>query len=131
MSNRKTTLSKNEWLMMNVLWHAGTSLAVSEIVERLKDQVDWSYPTYTTQLDRLVKSGYLAFEKRGRTRFYYPALDMQACVERENESIQNRMTPAASSELVVAMLQGRERISHADAERLREVIRKLEETNDE
>lgn len=131
LSNRKTTLSKNEWLMMHVLWQAPTSLAVSEIVELMKDQVDWSYPTYTTQLDRLVKSGYVSFEKRGRSRFYYPAVDMHTCVQRENASIRDRMTPAASSELVLAMLQGSEQISHEDAERLRRIIDELEVTDNE
>lgn len=131
MDSRKTTLSRNEWLIMHVLWEADGSLAVSEIVQRMKDRVDWSYPTYTTQLDRLVKSGYAAFEKRGRSRFYYPAVDMRTCIQRENASIQEKMTPAASSELVLAMLQGRKRISHEDADRLRQVISELEEADDE
>lgn len=116
---------------MNALWDADTPLAVSEIVELLKDRVDWSYPTYTTQLDRLVKSGYLTFRKRGRTRFYFPSVDMQTCVARENESICSRMTPDASSELVVAMLRGKKRISHEDADRLRRLISELEAKDDD
>lgn len=125
-ANKKNGLSKNEWLLMQALWESDRSLAVSELVDLLSGKVDWSYPTYATQLERLVKSGFVGYEKRGRSRFYYPERTLDECVEREKDGIFERMTPDASAELILTMVADREHVSSESIMRLRQLIDDLE-----
>lgn len=125
----KQGLSKNEWVLMSVLWESDEPMVISEIIEKLEDRVSWSYSTYMTQLERLVQSGYLRFQKRGRTRFFYPAVPMEECVERENQGIADRMPRKASNQLLVCLLRDATGISADEISELEHLVEQLKENN--
>lgn len=130
MPKKKATLTKNEWALMSVLWESGKPLVVSEIIEQLKDKVDWSYSTYLTQLGRLADSGYLKFEKRGRMRFFYPAVEMSTCIQEENRSITDRMTQEASNQLLLCMLRDAKGMTKDEALELEKLVDELRDRSD-
>lgn len=127
----KQGLSKNEWILMNVLWDSEEPMVISEIIDKLKDQVPWSYSTYMTQLERLVGSGYLKFQKRGRTRFFYPAVPMKECVERENQGISERMPERAANQLLVCLLRDASGVSPEEISELEHLVELLKEKNND
>lgn len=127
MPKKKSTLTKNEWALMSVLWESSKPLVVSEIIEQLEDKVEWSYSTYLTQLGRLVDSGYLKFEKRGRIRFFYPAVEMSTCIQEENKNITDRMTPEASNKLLLCMLRDAKGMTQDEASELEKLVDELRE----
>lgn len=130
MPKKKTTLTKNEWALMSVLWEANRPLVVSEIIDELKDKVSWSYSTYLTQLGRLTESGYLEYEKRGRMRFFYPAVEMDACIQKENKSISERMTQQAANKLLLCMLRDAKGLTKKEAEELERLVDELKGKHD-
>ncbi len=125
MPRRKATLTKNEWALMSVLWKSDRPMVLSEIIAELKDEVTWSYTTYQTQLGRLAESGYLGYEKRGRMRFFYPAVEMDACIQEENRNISDRMTQEASNKLLLCMLRDAKGMTPEEAAELERLVDEL------
>lgn len=131
MANKKTTLSKNEWTLMSVLWKSERPMVLSEVIDQLKDKVNWSYTTYQTQLARLAESGYVDFEKRGRMRFFYPVVKIDTCIQQENKSIADRMTQEASNKLLLCMLRDAKGMTKDEAAELERLVDELKDKNNE
>ena len=53
---------------------------MGEIIETIGDRVDWSYTTYASYMKILSDKGYVGFTTRGRMKFYYAAVDKEACI---------------------------------------------------
>ena len=125
MSRKKCSLTRNEWLLMCALWDAQQPMSVSDVMQKMASDVSWSYSTYQTQLSRLVDSGYLTYEKKGRTRYFYPAVPMDACVLEEGQNIRNRMPQEASNQLLLCMLKETRSISESEADELCRLVEEL------
>lgn len=125
MARKKTNLSKNEWAIMSVLWKSERPMVLSEIIEELKDKVDWGYPTYQTQLRRLADSGYLDFETRGHNRFFWPAVKPDDCIKEEVDNINNRLSPEISNKLLLCMLREAKGLTPEEAAELDRLVDEL------
>lgn len=125
MARKKTNLSKNEWSIMTVLWNSPRPLVLSEIIEELKDKVDWSYPTYQTQLRRLADAGYLNYETRGHNRFFSPAVNQSDCIREEANTINERLSPEISNKLLLCMLREAKGLTREEAEELSRLVDEL------
>ena len=86
----KETLNPNEWIMMEALW-AESPATLGETIARIGDKVNWSYKTYQSYMNILEKKGFVTAVKRGRDKFYSPAMSLEACTERESRAILSRM----------------------------------------
>ena len=100
MKNKKTELSKTEWLIMNICWKKGKSSARDIFEESLKTKTR-SYHTVKTMLDRLVVKGYLAREKFGPIWLYSPIAAKSRTTKKEIERfvstvLDNTFTPLLS-----------------------------------
>jgi BlaI family penicillinase repressor len=100
MKNKKTELSKTEWLIMNICWKKGKSSARDIFEESLKTKTR-SYHTVKTMLDRLVVKGYLAREKFGPIWLYSPIVAKSKTTGKEIERfvstvLDNTFTPLLS-----------------------------------
>lgn len=56
---------------------------LGEAIAQIGARANWAYKTYQSYMNVLEKKGFVAAEKRGRDKFYAPAVSREACVERE------------------------------------------------
>lgn len=124
-------LTKNEWILMEVLWDSGEPLVISEIQERLPEDVAWSYSTLQTRLGRMVKKGYLTYVQRGRIRFFEPLVSREECIADEALSIEDRMTMQASNALLVHLMRNAKDVSTEEIAELEELIENLRKEAEE
>ena len=66
-------LTEAEWQIMNVLWQDSPA-TTRQIVDRLRDDVDWAYTTISTMLARLAGKRVVRETKKGNTISYVPLL---------------------------------------------------------
>ena len=76
-------ISDAEWLVMRVLWGKSPG-TTSDVVEALAASTTWKPKTILTLLNRLVKKGALAYDKRGKAYHYYPLVEEVDCIRAEN-----------------------------------------------
>lgn len=130
MPRKKTVLSANEWKLMQVLWESDGPLSIAEIAQKLGDSVSWAITTYQSQIERLMRGGYVECERHGRMRLFHPAIDMQRCIQEEQLNLREKMPAEASAQLVLGLLRDAGSISHEQAQDLRRLIDELEETEE-
>ena len=119
----KETLTRAEWLMMEALW-TKSPMFLSEIMEAMKNSVDWKSSSYMTYLKRLTDGGYVAYTLRSGNRCYYPQKAREECVEEESGHILSKMTASSARLLIAAMVQKAE-IDPEDKKDLAELIERL------
>ncbi len=119
----KESLTRAEWLMMEALW-TKSPMFLSEIMESMKNVVDWKSSSYMTYLKRLTDSGYVAYELRSGNRCYYPLRGREDCVEEESGYILSKMTGDSAKMLLAAMVQKTD-IDEAEKESLFEMLNAL------
>lgn len=118
-------LSDAEWKVMQVLW-AEQPATARALHDALGSDTEWTYSTLRTLLARLVEKGAVSVGGEGRQRVYSARLKKQ------------RARKDALSGLVGKAFDGRwehlfhhvveeQKLSAKDRERLREMLRKLEE----
>lgn len=83
-------ISDAEWLVMRVLWGKSPG-TTSDVVEALASSTTWKPKTILTLLNRLVKKGALAYDKRGKAYHYYPLVEEAECRQAENRSFLERV----------------------------------------
>lgn len=100
----KETLNPNEWIVMNALWerHPAT---LGEAIAQIGARANWAYKTYQSYMNVLEKKGFVAAEKRGRDKFYAPAVSREACVERERESLLAKLEGRSVKLLLASMVR--------------------------
>ena len=101
---KKNTLTTPEWIVMSALW-GREPLVLGEIIETIGDRVDWSYTTYASYMKILSDKGFVGFTTRGRMKFYYAAVDKEACIASEGESILEKLGGSDAEELMLCMIK--------------------------
>lgn len=124
----KTTLTNPEWAVMSALWGKEPQ-TLSEVIRSMGDAVSWSYTTYATYLSKLCKKGFVGFEMKGRDKFYYPLVEMDACIRAESRNIFEKMSEAGAKQLLVCMIRERN-LSKEDQKELKELIDELSERSE-
>lgn len=122
---QKKTLTALEWMVMDALWGKEPQV-LSEVIEAIGDQVDWNYQTYASYLNVLCEKGFAAFKKRGRTKFYYPLVDKDACIEAESQSILQKFSKESAEKLLLCMVRDTQ-LSESGQEKLKALIEELNE----
>ena len=84
----KDTLNPNEWIVMEALW-AKSPATLGETIDRIGSRASWNYKTYQSYMNVLEKKGYISSEKRGRDKFYSPAISREECIARESRAKQD------------------------------------------
>lgn len=100
----KDTLTPNEWIVMNALWEK-SPLTLSEVIRRIGTRADWNYKTYQSYILILEKKGMVSAEKRGRDKYYSPAVSKAECVETEKKSLLGKLERDAVGMLIAGMVQ--------------------------
>ena len=114
------SLTPKEWLVMNALWEKHP-VTLSEAIAQIGDKAGWGYKTYQSYMGVLEKKGYVRAEKRGRDKFYEPAVSREECVRRESESLFDKLEGASVKLLLASMVQQSD-LSAADYAELKAML---------
>lgn len=119
------TLTASEWIVMDKLWGKEPQV-LSEIIDAIGTQVEWNYQTYASYLNVLCEKGFVSFHRRGRTKFYYPLMARDECIEAESKSMRQKMSKETVERFLLCMIRDAELSENAQDE-LRALINELAE----
>ncbi len=100
----KQTITDSEYLIMKVLWNENKEMTVSEVEKALAGN-DWTASTVSTFLQRLLKKGVVACNKRGKTNLYYPILEESEYDLSETETFLSKLYKGSVKNLVAALYE--------------------------
>lgn len=120
---QKITVSDSELEILEVLWAADTTLNANEIRSALNDHKSWERTTVLTLIQRLVKKGAVAQEKRAlnnRDIYYYaPCFAREEYVQAETRNFVEKFFKGRSKNLAAALVDS-DALTKKDIEELRD-----------
>ena len=127
----KDTLNPNEWIVMEALW-AKSPATLGETIDRIGSSASWNYKTYQSYMNVLEKKGYISSEKRGRDKFYSPAISREECIARESRAVLSKMQSDSVGLMITSMVREGD-LSRSDRLELMNMLEKMlkEETENE
>ena len=127
----KDTLNPNEWIVMEALW-AKSPATLGETIDRIGSRASWNYKTYQSYMSVLEKKGYISSEKRGRDKFYSPAISLEECIARESRAVLSKMQSDSVGLMIISMVREGD-LSRSDRLELMNMLEKMlkEETENE
>ena len=127
----KDTLNPNEWIVMEALW-AKSPATLGETIDRKGSRASWNYKTYQSYMNVLEKKGYISSEKRGRDKFYSPAISREECIARESRAVLSKMQSDSVGLMITSMVREGD-LSRSDRLELMNMLEKMlkEETENE
>ena len=127
----KDTLNPNEWIVMEALW-AKSPATLGETIDRIGRRASWNYKTYQSYMNVLEKKGYISSEKRGRDKFYSPAISRAECIARESRAVLSKMQSDSVGLMITSMVREGD-LSRSDRLELMNMLEKMlkEETENE
>lgn len=127
----KDTLNPNEWIVMEALW-AKSPATLGEAIDRIGSRASWNYKTYQSYMNVLEKKGYISSEKRGRDKFYSPAISREECIARESRAVLSKMQSDSVGLMITSMVRAGD-LSRSDRLELMNMLEKMlkEETENE
>ncbi len=120
MSVIKQNITESEYLIMKVLWEASCEMTVAEVEKALEGN-DWTASTVSTFLQRLLKKGIVACNKKGKTNLYYPILEQSEYDLSETESFLTKIYKGSVKNLVAALYEN-EKLSKDDISDLKKMF---------
>ena len=119
----KDTLNPNEWIVMEALW--GKSPAtLGETIDRIGSRASRNYKTYQSYMNVLEKKGYISSEKRGRDKFYSPAISREECIARESRAVLSKMQSDSVGLMITSMVREGD-LSRSDKLELMNMLEKM------
>lgn len=124
-------LNPNEWIVMEALW-AKSPATLGETIDRIGSRASWNYKTYQSYMNVLEKKGYISSEKRGRDKFYSPAISREECIARESRAVLSKMQSDSVGLMITSMVREGD-LSRSDRLELMNMLEKMlkEETENE
>ena len=119
-------ISETEWNVMEVVWEKKNA-TYSEIKNSLAD-MGWSDSTVKTLIRRLVAKGALGFEEKGSFNEYHALVTREECSLKETKNLINRIYNG-SVKMLVTNLVNDSNLSEDEANKLMDIIAKMEEDN--
>ena len=115
---KKTTVSDAELEILEVLWEAGKALNAAEIRTLLEKNKKWERTTILTLIQRLVKKGMLAQEKR-EVYYYRPNVNRKDYVKEETRNFVNKFFKGKAGNMAAALMSD-DSLTKEDIEELRD-----------
>lgn len=120
MSNTKQTITDSEYEVMKILWNTKQKMTVSGIVKELNEST-WSPSTVSTFLQRLLKKGVVACDKKGNSNLYYPVLKEKEYKLEETQSFLSKIYHGSVKSLVASLYENK-KLSKEDICELKEMF---------
>ena len=118
------SISQSEAKILYVLWDE-SPLDGKQIAEKIKSET-WSFVTIKTLINRLLKKGFLSYEKQGRRYLYQPTLSKSQYLKTENKQFLDRIYGGSLSGLFASFSE-QEKISQNELEEIKQIIKKMEQ----
>ena len=119
------TLTAAEWIVMDTLWGKEPQV-LKQIINAIGDQVEWNYQTYASYLNVLCDKGFVGFNRNGRTKYYYPLVEKNKCIEAESNHVRQKMSKETMEMFLLCMLRDTH-LSDSAQEELKALIDELAE----
>ncbi len=120
---QKISISDAELEILEVLWTANCALNAGEIRSALNDHKNWERTTVLTLIQRLVKKGALAQEKRAKNNreiyYYTPCIAREEYVRTETKNFIEKFFKGRSKNLAAALVDS-DALTKKDIEELRD-----------
>lgn len=120
--DKKITVSDAELEILEVLWSADRALNASEIRSQLNESKNWERTTVLTLIQRLVKKGVIAQEKR-EVYYYQPCIRREEYVREETRNFVDKFFQGSSRNLAAALVDSKA-LTKEDIEALRSYFNK-------
>lgn len=104
--------------ILEVLWAADHALNAAEIRNILNEHKNWERTTILTLINRLVKKGAVAQEKR-EVYYYTPCMKREAYVRAETKSFVDKFFKGRTKSLAAALVDS-DALTKKDIEELRD-----------
>lgn len=101
----KQKLPDTELKVMQVIWHSETPISTAAIREELQKERPWNLSALQTLLGRLVNRGFLATEKRGKSRFYDPLVTEEVYLAEDSRRYFQKWTGGSLRDLVACLYE--------------------------
>ena len=125
---KHNTLSQNEWLVMEALWHAPATLM--ELVHTLgENPPHWSKSTTATMVRRMEEKSLITHTTEGKTKLFRPALTRDEAALSETRSLLDKAF-SGSVGLLVNTLVRQESLSREEIDTLYDILRRAEGKED-
>ena len=121
--NPNMTVSDSELEILEVLWTSDCALNAAEIRNILNEHKNWERTTILTLINRLVKKGAIAQEKR-EVYYYTPCIRRETYVRAETKSFVDKFFKGRTKSLAAALVYS-DALTKEDIEELRDYFKKL------
>lgn len=121
--NPNMTVSDSELEILEVLWASDCALSAAEIRNILNEHKSWERTTILTLINRLVKKGAIAQEKR-EVYYYTPCIRRETYVRAETQSFVDKFFKGRTKSLAAALVDS-DALTKEDIEELRDYFKKL------
>lgn len=118
-------ISDAESVVLQALWRQ-QPLTADEVHAAIGERQDWQASTVKTLLNRLLNKGAISAERDGRRFLYSPVLAKADWIEKESESLVERLFGGRVAPLVAHFTQ-RNRLSKKDIAELRKLVQELDD----
>ncbi len=118
-------ISDSEWQVMKLIW-ARAPCTANEVVEGLKENIDWKPNTIKTLINRLVKKDVISYEidkLDKKTYHYFPLVQEQDCIREESKTFLNRVFNGSANAMLVNFLDDAE-LSDDEIDKLKHILDK-------
>lgn len=113
-------ISNAEWKVMKIIWD-NSEITSADVVQALKDKVDWKPATVKSLINRLLKKKVISFNKLGNEYYYFPLISEDKCIKLESQSFINKVFNGSIKSMVLNFIESKE-MSEADLEELKEIL---------
>lgn len=118
-------LSDSEYEIMKLLWSRETPCTSNEILEGVKEKLDWKLASIMTALARMVDKGYVSCDRSTRTNYYSAVVSEEQYKMEESESLLEKLYDKSTTKLITSLYKGN-KISEKEIKELREYLESLE-----
>ena len=93
------SLSASEWDVMKAIWESGP-MATRDIYARLSEDRSWAYSTVKTLVRRMVRKGWLSYDRVGNSFLYRAAIPRRKAVRSAVREFSSRVLDGLLSPFV-------------------------------
>lgn len=117
-------ITKSEQKILKLLWEEG-SLSTMQIVEKLEDETGWSKHAVISFLKKMEAKGLVAYEERGRAKYYTPIPVKEIVAKEERNSFLQNFYNGRLGLMLSAMAEENS-LSQEDIKDLRKLLDDLQ-----
>ena len=104
MGNKAFEISEAELEVIKILWKAEKPMTAQAVCDTVVNK-GWKYTTVSTLLSRLVEKGAVAYDKKGKSYFYYAIIQQEDYKQAQTKSLVSKLYDGSVKKLAVSLFQ--------------------------